>query len=54
MSVFPEVVEAMGGKLGIKDRVLDVPVAEVELDGAGVLAVIGELEAGRMPQHGPN
>jgi hypothetical protein len=36
--VFPEVVEAIGGKLGIEDRVLDVPVAEVELDGAGVLA----------------
>ena len=33
MSVVPEVVEVIGGKLGIEDRMLDVPVAEVELDG---------------------
>ena len=51
MSVFPEVVEAIGGKLGAEGRVLDVPVAEVELDGPGVLAVVGQLEAGGMSQH---
>jgi len=46
LSVFPEVVEAIGGELGIEDGVLDVPVAEVELDDAGVLAIAGELESG--------
>ena len=46
LSILPEVVEAIGGKLGVEDRVLDVPVTEIELDGAGVLAVVGEFEAG--------
>ena len=43
--------ESIGGKLGIEDRVLDVPVTQVELDGAGVLAVVGEFEAGRVAEH---
>jgi hypothetical protein len=31
--------------------VLDVLVPEVVLDRSGVLAVVGQLEAGGMPQH---
>jgi hypothetical protein len=36
--------------VGVEHGVLDVP-GEIVLDGAGVLAVIGEFEAGRMPEH---
>ena len=46
LSILPEVIEAIGGQLGVEDRVLDVPVAQIELDGAGVLAVVGEFESG--------
>jgi len=31
--------------------VLDVPVPQIMLDGPGVLAVVGQLEAGGMSQH---
>ena len=44
-SVFPEVVEAIGGELSVEHGVLDVFVPEIVLDGTGVLAVIGEFEA---------
>jgi hypothetical protein len=40
-----------GGELGVADRVLDVLVAEVVLDRARVLAVVGELEARRVAEH---
>ena len=46
LSILPEVIEAIGRKVGVEDRMLDVPVTQVELDCAGVLAVIGEFEAG--------
>jgi hypothetical protein len=46
-SVFPEVVEAIGGELRVEHGVLDVPVPQIVLDSAGVLTVVG----GRMPQH---
>jgi hypothetical protein len=32
--------------LGVEHGVLDVPVPEIVLDGTGILAVIGEFEAG--------
>jgi hypothetical protein len=46
VSVLPEVVEAIGSELSIEGGVLDILMSEVELDGAGVLAVVGEFEAG--------
>ena len=45
-SVFPEAVEPIWGELGVEDGILDILVAQIVLDGAGILAVIGELEAG--------
>ena len=50
-SIHPEILEPVRSHLSVAGGVLDVSVAEVELDGAGVLAVIGELEAGRMSEH---
>ena len=37
--------------MSVDGGVLDVPVPEVMLDGARVLAVIGEFEAGRVAEH---
>ncbi len=48
-SILPEVIETVGGKLGVEDRVLDVFVPQIVLDGTSVLAVVGKLEPGRMP-----
>ena len=49
--ILPEGSEAVGGELGVPGRVLDVAVPKPVLDGAGVVAVIGELEAAGVPQH---
>lgn len=46
VSVLPEVVEAIGSKLSIEGGVLDILMSEVVLNRAGVLAVVGEFEAG--------
>jgi len=46
VSVLPEVVEAIGSELSIEGGVLDILMSEVELDGAGVLAIVCEFEAG--------
>jgi len=51
LSVFPEFVETVGGKLSVEHGVLDVPVPEIVLDGAGILTIIGEFEAGGMSEH---
>src|SRR5262249_37698744 len=51
-SILPEPIEAVGAKLGISHRVCDVTVAEVVLQRAGVDAIVGELEAAAMAEHG--
>jgi hypothetical protein len=40
------------GHLGVANRVLDVAMAEVVLQCAGVLAVVGEVVAAGVAQHG--
>src|SRR5262249_2357268 len=47
----PEIPEPIGRQLGIADRVLDVLVPEVVLQGSSVVAVIGQLEAAGVAQH---
>jgi hypothetical protein len=47
----PEVFEPIGRHFGVSHRVLDILVAEVMLQRAGVVAVIGQLEAAGVPQH---
>src|SRR5262249_59301295 len=47
----PKILEAVRRHLGVPDRMLDVPVAEVVLQSPCVVAIIGELKAAGMAQH---
>ena len=47
----PKVLEPVGRHVGVPDRVLDVLVPEVVLQGPRVVAVVGELEPASMPKH---
>ncbi len=49
--VFPKGLEALRAKLGVAHCVRDVPMPEVLLDRSGVVPLIGELVAGRVPEH---
>jgi hypothetical protein len=51
VSVLLEVLEAVRAQLGVTNCVLDIFVAEVELDRARVLAGIHQVKAGRVPEH---
>jgi hypothetical protein len=46
----PEVLEAVGGELGVAGGVLDVAVSEPFLDRPGVVPAMGEREAAAMAQ----
>src|SRR5215471_8437318 len=50
-SIFPEVFEAVRRQGRVADRGHDRSVAEIGLNGASVVAVVGELEPAGMPQH---
>ena len=50
-SVAPKVLESVGRHFGVPDRVLDVLVPEVVLEGPRVVAVIRELEPTGMAKH---
>jgi hypothetical protein len=50
-SVPPKVLEPVGSHFGVSDRVLDVLVPEVVLQGARVVAIIGQLEAAGVAKH---
>jgi hypothetical protein len=47
----PKVLEAVGRQFGVPDRVLDVLVPEVVLQGPRVVAIIGQLEPAGMAKH---
>src|SRR6516164_6784822 len=49
--ILPEVFEPVRGQGRVADRGHDGSVAEIGLDGARVVAVVGELEPAGMPQH---
>jgi hypothetical protein len=49
--VLPEILETAARQFGVTHRVLDVPMAKVQLNCAGILASIREIEACRMSQH---
>src|SRR5262249_45310718 len=51
LSVLPKVFEPVGRHFGVSDRVLDVLVAQVMLQGPRVVAVVGQLEATGMAKH---
>ena len=50
-SVPPKVLEPVGRHFGVPDRVLNVLVPEVVLQGPGVMAIIGQFEPAGMAQH---
>src|SRR5438105_106545 len=50
-SVLPEALEPLWRHLRIADRVLNIPMPEVVLDGSRVVALVRQLEAARVPQH---
>jgi hypothetical protein len=49
--ILPEVFESVRRQGRVADRGHDRSVAEVGLDGASVVTVVGELEPAGMPQH---
>jgi hypothetical protein len=49
--VFPEMLEPIGRHSRVADRGHDRTVPEIGLDGASVVAVVGELEPAGVPQH---
>ena len=50
-SVPPKVLEPVGRHFGVPDRVLNVLVPEVVLQGPRVVAIIGQLEPAGMAKH---
>src|SRR5262245_39043924 len=50
-SVPPKVLEPVGRHFGVSDRVLDVLVPEVMLQGPRVVAIVSELEPTGMAKH---
>jgi hypothetical protein len=50
-SVPPEVLEAVGRHFGVPDRVLNVLVPEVVLQGPRVVAIVRKLEPTGMAKH---
>ena len=51
LSVPPKLFEAVGRQFSVPDRVLNVLVPEVMLQGPRVVAVVGQLEAAGMAKH---
>ena len=49
--VFPEVAESRGCEFSVANRVLNVLVAEILLNRSCIVAVVGELVAGRVTKH---
>src|SRR5947208_3427425 len=47
----PEILEPVRRKLAVPDRVLNVLVTEIVLQGSGIVPVVCELESAAMPQH---
>jgi hypothetical protein len=47
----PKVLESVRRHVGVPDRVLNVLVPEIVLQGPGVMAIIGQLEPAGMAEH---
>ena len=50
-SVPPKILESVGRHFGVSDRVLDVLVPEVVLQGPRVVAIVSQLEPTGMAKH---
>jgi hypothetical protein len=49
--IFQKLTKSLGRKFRVPDGVLDIAVPEIMLDGASILAVVGELKPTGMPHH---
>src|SRR5262245_8899758 len=47
----PKVLEPVGCHVGVPDGMLNVLVAEIVLQGTGIMAIVGELEPAGMAKH---
>jgi hypothetical protein len=50
-SIVPEILKALGSQLGVPDRMLDVPMAEILLKRPRVDPFIREIKATGMAEH---
>lgn len=50
-SVVPEILEPVRRHFGVADRMHDIFVAHVVLERSSVMPLVGELVAGRVPEH---
>jgi hypothetical protein len=50
-SIPPKVLEPVGRQFGVPDRVLDVLVSKVVLQGSRIVTIIGELEPTGVAKH---
>ena len=51
VSVLPEILEPIGRHLAVSNRVHDIFVAHVMLEGSGVMPVVCQLISGGMAKH---
>jgi hypothetical protein len=51
LSSSPKILESVGCHVGVPDRVLNVLVPEVVLQGPSVVTIIGQLEPAGMAKH---
>jgi len=51
LNLSPEALEPIGRQLGVAHRVLNVLVAEVGLQSAGIMPFVGQGESKGVPQH---
>ena len=50
--ITPEILEARRGQFGVSDGMLNVAVAEVGLQGTGVVALVGQGITASVPMSG--
>jgi hypothetical protein len=50
-SVLPEILEPIGCHFGVANRVHDIFMAHIVLEGSGVVAIVGELVTSGVPEH---
>jgi len=51
VSILPEILEPIRRHLGVSNRVHDILVAHVVLEGPGIMPIVGELVPDRVPEH---
>jgi hypothetical protein len=50
-SVLPEILEPIRRHFGVANRVHDISMAHVVLEGSGVMPIVGELVTSGVPEH---